>query len=92
MNQCMRITCMTAANRHDLHEFVQKYAGQFGLEGLVQPLTDQAVRVVVCGSHDAIEDFMDILHHGIIEQMLQRFEIEPFLKDRDYRGVFRVIE
>lgn len=92
MKQCMRITCMTGTAQDEVRGFIQKYAAQFDLEGLIQPLSGESVRVVVCGSHNAIENFMDILHHGIVEHMLQHFEIEPFLKDRDYRGVFRVIE
>jgi acylphosphatase len=92
MNRCMRITCAVEGNEIGLHTFVQKYAKIFALEGMVQPISDTRVRVVVCGAQDTIEDVVDALHHGVVEQMLSAIEIEPFLKDRDYRGVFRVIE
>jgi len=92
MNRCMRITCSVQNDRSILHSFVQKYAKTFSLEGMVQPISDTAVRVIVCGTQEAIEDFVDALHHGVIEHKLNTIEIEPFLKNRDYRGVFRVIE
>ncbi len=92
MNRCMRITCAVADSEVGLHTFVQRYAKKFELEGVVQSLSDTRVRVVVCGTQDAIEDFVDALHHGVVEHVVSALEIEPFLKDRDYRGVFRVIE
>lgn len=92
MNRCMRITCVAEKGQTGLHTFVQQYAKEFSLEGMVQPITETRVRVIVCGEQNAIEEFLDALHHGTVERMLDVLEVEPFLKDRDYRGVFRVIE
>lgn len=92
MNRCMRITCSVQKDRNLLHSFVQKYAKTFSLEGMVQPLSETTVRVIVCGTENAIEDFVEALHSSVVEHNLDTIEIEPFLKNRDYRGVFRVIE
>ncbi|MFS8506716.1 MAG: acylphosphatase [Candidatus Babeliales bacterium] len=92
MNRCMRIMCMVEDGKDGIHTFVQQYAQKFLLEGLIQPVNATHVRVIVCGQREAIENFIDALHHGVVEKMIRGIEMEPIFKDRDYRGVFRVIE
>lgn len=91
MNQCMRITFIIDGDHRKLHTFVQEQAKKYALEGMVQPLSDTRVRVVACGLKESMEDFLDALHYGIAHGFMDALEVEPFLKDRDYRGVFRVI-
>jgi len=88
----MRITFIAGGGKDNLHSFVRRYARQFSLEGVVQPLTDNKVRIIVCGPRDKVEDFIDTLYSGITQKKLDDLRVEPFMKDRDYRGVFRVIE
>lgn len=92
MNQCMRITFIAEGGKESLHSFVRRQAKEFSLEGVVQPFTDDKVRVIVCGPRDNVEDFIDTLYSGANEKMLDNLRVEPIMKDRDYRGVFRVIE
>ena len=92
MKQCMRITFIIGGEKKKLHAFMQDFAEKLQLEGAIQSLSDTKVRVVVCGSKDNVEEFVDAVHIGIAQKKLESLEIEPFLKDRDYRGVFRVIE
>lgn len=92
MNKCLRITIFDACTLSVLNDFVQKLAQSLGLEGTARLLNDtQHVLIVVCGNKDNVDSFLDILHKGVEGWVPEDLEIEPFLKDRDYRGVFRVI-
>jgi len=92
MSQCLRITFVSKNKVELLCDFVQKHAQKYELEGMVQPLEDIHVKIIACGDRDNIEKFLDTLHKSAAEKKLEAIEVEPFLKDRDYRGVFRCIE
>ncbi len=92
MNQCLRITFVSKNNTEVLCEFVQKHAQKYRLEGMIQALENVHVKIIACGSRDSVEKFLDTLHKSALEKRLEDIEVEPFLKDRDYRGVFRCIE
>lgn len=92
MSQCMRINLIIKGDKSHIQTLVKKYAHEYNLEGLLQSADDQAVKVVACGDGGEIEAFMGALHKEFAKDNLNIAEIEPFLKDRDYRGVFRVIE
>lgn len=92
MNQCIRIMIIIEGQKESLHSLVKKYALECALEGMVQAISDTKVRVVACGNRDNVDKFIDALHKGVSEKLIDNLEVEPFMKDRDYRGVFRVIE
>lgn len=94
MAQCLKIQCQVGqADVEVVYDFVQKIANKHKIEGLVQPVETQKIRIIICGEKEAVESFLDELHKGgpKIPELLD-FELEPFLKERDYRGVFRVIK
>ena len=92
MNQCLRITFVVDVDSDILHSLVHKYAKKLSLEGMVQPITQSQVKVMACGPKDKIDQFLDALYEGVSLKQLHDIEIEPFFKDRDYRGIFRVLE
>ncbi|MDR3550517.1 MAG: acylphosphatase [Candidatus Babeliales bacterium] len=93
MNKCLRVIFDAQVPEKGLYEFIQKAAKQFNLEGTVQHVpVDKKIRIIVCGDKDGVDQFIDSLHKGADKVSLDSIEIEPFLKDKDYRGVFRVIE
>lgn len=93
MNKCLKITFSASVPEGFLHDFIQTHAKKLNLEGVVQVIAgEKKVRVVVCGDKDVVDQFVDLLHKGTGKTLLDQIEIEPFLKDKDYRGVFRVIE
>ncbi len=92
MNKCLKISFAGEFSSDFFHDFIQKHAKKLGLEGTVQVVHKDMVRIVVCGKKEAIDAFLDLLHKGTAQIQLADIEIEPFLKDKDYRGVFRVIE
>ena len=93
MYKCLKITFSGFIPEGFLHNFVQKEAKKLNLEGVVQTLSgENRIKIIVCGGKDAVDDFVDVLHQGTARISPESIQIEPFLKDRDYRGVFRVIE
>lgn len=88
MNKCLKITLTVERMEGFLHAVVQPKARKCDLEGVVQPVSDSQIRIIICGSKDNVDAFVDLLQKEAIKDV----EIEPFVKDKDYRGVFRVIE
>jgi acylphosphatase len=92
MNKCLKITFIADLPENFLRDFVQKYAKKHGIEGTVQVAGDDSIRIIACGKKEHVESFLDDIHKGTAEVQFEDLIVEPFLKDRDYRGVFRVIE
>jgi acylphosphatase len=92
MNKCLKITLTLEIKTGFLHNVVQKYARKFELEGLAQSVGGDKVKIIICGDKEHVDDFIDVIHKESPKAAVQDIEIEPFLKDKDYRGVFRVIE
>jgi len=93
MNKCLKITFRADFPENFLQTFVQKHAKKLNIEGMVQVISpEKRVRIIACGLKDDVDTFLDVLHKGSSACELEEIEVEPFLKDKDYRGVFRVIE
>ena len=93
MNKCLKITFAANCPDNFLHDFVQKNAKKLGLEGTVQIMNvNSKIRIVVCGDKDKVDLFLDLVHKGSVDHIPAGVEAEAFAKDKDYRGVFRVIE
>ena len=92
MNKCLRITFSGEIPADFFQTFIQKHANKLRVEGTVQLVQGNMVKIVACGTKEAVDAFLDVLHKGATGVFLENLEIEPFLKEKDYRGVFRVIE
>lgn len=92
MSQCLKITFMGDVPKSFLKNIVQKNARTLELEGVAQFIETNRIKIIICGQKDAIDKFVDVLHKELAEKIIEQLEIEPFIKDKSYRGVFRVIE
>lgn len=94
MSQCLHITFIADNPKEFLHDTVQIEARTLGIEGIAQLKheTENGVKIIACGSKQALEDFVDVLHKGVAKEVIHGMAIEPTLKERDFRGVFRIIE
>jgi acylphosphatase len=90
--KCVRITFTASVGKDFLPNVVQKAARNHHLEGLVQLVGENEVKIVACGKKEKVDAFVDEMHKEIAGKKIAHLEVEPFLKDKDYRGVFRVIE
>ena len=94
MYKSLRIT-MSASDipTQFLKKFIQKKALQLELEGTAQLVkSDSIIRIFVCGLKDHVDSFIDFLHKSPGSVQLNSIEVEPFFKEKDYRGVFRIVE
>lgn len=92
MNKCLKITLFMEPKEGFFKNTVQKFARQYELEGFAQYLSDKTAKIIICGEKEQVDSFVDILHKESVKANITDIEIEPFLKDKDYRGVFRIIE
>lgn len=91
MKRCLRITIMGSFYPTIAEDFIKKNAQKIGIEGTVS-INPSTLIIMACGEEEPLEDFLDLLHKGTAKATFESIDIAPFLKDRDYRGVFRVIE
>lgn len=92
MNKCIRFVIEGALPKDFLASHVLKQARHHHLEGIAQQLSENSVRILACGNADDLDNFLDELHRELHDLSVAPFDIIPFLKDRDFRGVFRIIE
>jgi acylphosphatase len=92
MNKCLKITLTVEIKQGFLQETIQKNARAYELEGMVQQIAEDKVKIIVCGEKEQVDHFVDALHKESLAAGIKDIEIEPHVKDKDYRGVFRVIE
>ncbi len=92
--KCLRITMTATFPANFLVNFIQKQAKKLGLEGTAQLVEsdEKKIKIAVCGQGDTLDDFIDAIYTGTKGFELHELEVEPFLKDKEYRQVFRVIE
>jgi acylphosphatase len=93
MYKSLRVTFSAAHVPEEfLQTFIQSKAKQLNLEGTAQLVkTEDLVRIHVFGKKDQVDTFIDALHDSLSEIKTDLFEVEPFLKEKDYRGVFRIV-
>lgn len=93
MKQCLHITFKLNKPKTFLTSVVQKSARSLSIEGTAQLLpVAKHVKVIACGLRDNVDEFLDTLHNEMARDSISELEIQPTLKERDFRGVFRVIE
>ena len=92
MNQCLKITFLIGDLKGFLRKYVRDSAVKLGLEGFAHLVSQDKVKIVVCGHRDKIDEFVDVLYNGTAKYKIDNIEMESYLKDRDYRGIFRVVD
>jgi acylphosphatase len=90
--RCIKIFILTKSDENFLTSFVKKKAESFKLEGIARKVDKGSYDILVCGDDDSLDFFLDELYRGTKSFKPDFLEVEAFLKDRDFRGVFRVIE
>ena len=88
MNKCLKITITVDKLNGLLNEVIKAHARSMDLEGVARPEGPTKVIIIACGKKERVDSFVELLQ----KEAVQDVAIEPFRKDKDYRGVFRVIE
>ncbi|MBI2775131.1 acylphosphatase [Candidatus Dependentiae bacterium] len=94
MKQCLHITFVLKVPKGFLQATVAHRARELSIEGTAHLVgaTEPTITVIACGQKDDLQDLIDTLHKEAANKSIDRIQIEPFIKSKDYRGVFRIIE
>lgn len=91
MKKCLKIT-LRAKIVGGLRDAIQAVARKLDVEGTVQLAEPNELVIIACGSKDNIDTFLDTIHQGFGSNIPEDVQVEPFLKEKDYRGIFRILE
>jgi acylphosphatase len=92
MKKCLKIS-FSGVDHETFTQTIQKHGTKLGIEGTIQTVPAQkSFKIIVCGDKDDVDKFVDVLHKETAQAGVTDVHIEPFVKAKDYRGVFRVIE
>jgi len=92
MKKCLKIV-FSAPVPEQFLLVVQQHARKLEVEGTLAVVpADRLVRIVASGDKEKVDQFFDVLFKEGAQVGVHDIMAEPMLKDRDYRGVFRIIE
>jgi len=92
MKKCLKIS-LSGIDQEVFTQTIQKSGTKLGIEGTIQIVPiEKSYKIIVCGDKDDVDKFVDVLHKEAAQAGVVDVHIEPFVKVKDYRGVFRVIE
>lgn len=92
MKQCLRLTIFGTVQGVKFRSFIQQQAQALGIEGTVQNAEDGTVLVFACGVSEHLDQFIDMLYKGCPGATVDNVVAEPMMRERDFRGVFRILE
>lgn len=92
MKKCLKITLVSNNIDGGFRDSVQITARKLDVEGTVQFAEPNEIVIIACGSKENIDSFLDNIHRGFDVVVPEDIQIEPFLKEKDYRGIFRILE
>ncbi len=91
MSRCIKMTFSVQRPSQKLLDALQKQAQACKLEGFVMASTPENLKIIACGLSADLDNFLDKTDEIIAAQGGHDVIIDPFLKDKDYRGVFRIM-
>ena len=93
LKRTIKITVLGHVKDEIYKRFTQKQAQDLAIEGVVQDQAEEGGLVIyACGPSDNLEKFIDLLYKGPSGKPVEDVYAEPFVKEKDYRGVFRIID
>jgi acylphosphatase len=92
MKKCVKIMLEGTFPVDYMHKVVLQQARKIGIGGICQMIEGQGVRIIASGTAEQIDDLIDVLYKKSTQKVATGFSIESFLNEKDFRGVFRVIE
>jgi acylphosphatase len=92
MKKCLKITLISKISGGNLRDSIQAVARKLAIEGTVQVNEPNELVIIACGEKENIDNFLDAVHEGFDAHVPEDVLVEPFLKEKDYRGIFRILE
>lgn len=91
MKRCIKITISGKVQNVSYRAFAQKKAQALGIEGTVQNADSENVIIYASGPAEQLDTFIDHLYEGTQDSQIKELTVEPFINEKDFRGVFRII-
>ena len=91
MKRCVKITITGKVQNVSYRAFTQKKAMALGIEGTVQNAENGSVIIYACGPAEKLDQLIDYLYEGTPETQIKELTVEPFINEKDFRSVFRII-
>jgi len=92
MKKCIKVQFHAKNPKDFLKKVIPPGIKNSKVEGVAQAIDHQTVQVFICAEQEDLDNFLDLIYENIDQYILEGIEVEPFLKDRDFRGVFRIVE
>lgn len=92
MKKCIKVQFSAKNPQEFLKHVMPTGIKNYKVEGFAQVVDSQKVQIFMCAEQQELDNFLDLIYENIDRYILENIEVEPFLKDRDFRGVFRVVE
>lgn len=92
MKQCLKIKVTGNVQDAAYREFIKKHAQKYEIEGTIQNLEDKkSVVIHACGASDKLDHLIDFVYKGTPHAKVDHVEVEPLVKEKNFRSVFRII-
>lgn len=91
MRKCIKIIVYGKVKNEAYQTFIQKQALVIGVEGTIKNNDDESVIIHACGTTENLDTLIDYVYKGASGSHVDDVHIEPFINEKDFRGVFRVI-
>lgn len=91
MKQCIKITVTGHVQSVSYKEFIQKQAQKLHIEGTLQDYEDEDIVIIASGQAENLDELIDHVYKGTSDIKIRDVIIEPFINEKNFRGVFRVI-
>lgn len=91
MKQCIKIVITGQVQSPTYKEVIQKQAQKLHIEGTLQNHAVDDILIFACGQSDMLDELIDYIYKGTTDIKIREVVIEPFINEKNFRGVFRVI-
>jgi hypothetical protein len=92
MYKCIKISVIYLPSKMEaVRQELEKEARSLKIEGVMHH-REQSYDITIAGTKEQIDAFVDRISQCVHEKLVHDFAVEAAPKERDYRGVFRVIE
>jgi acylphosphatase len=91
MRQSVKIVVRGKVQGVSYRDFVKKEAEKLKVEGTAQNAPDGSVVIYASATSDSLDSFIDFLYKGSSKSEVEDVLVEPLVRGRDFRNVFRII-
>lgn len=90
MRKCLIIKITGNVQLDTFKVAIQKNANRLNIEGTLQN-QESGIIIYACGALDNLDKFIDTLYSSPDKSKIKDITTEPFVSEKGYRGVFRII-